>query len=61
MTSNGSCFTVIWTIFKNHLLEVGHIQNQDTITLQTLTIVGLFYFIMCEDPREEKSIEIALG
>ena len=23
MTSNGSCFMVTWTIFKNHLLEVG--------------------------------------
>ena len=23
MASNGSCFTVTWTIFKNHLLEVG--------------------------------------
>ena len=23
MASNGSCFMVTWTIFKNHLLEVG--------------------------------------
>ena len=23
MTSNGSCFMVTWTIFKNHFLEVG--------------------------------------
>jgi hypothetical protein len=50
--SKGSCFMVTWTIFKNHLLEVGLTQNQDTMTLRTLTIVGLFYFIMCEDPHE---------
>ena len=23
MASHGSCFTVTWTIFENHLLEVG--------------------------------------
>ena len=23
MVSNGSCFMVTWTIFENHLLEVG--------------------------------------
>ena len=23
MASNGSCFMVIWIIFRNHLLEVG--------------------------------------
>ena len=27
MASNGSCFMVTWTIFKNHLLEVGLTQN----------------------------------
>ena len=51
MASNGSCFIVTWIIFKNHLLEVGLTQNQETIALQTLTNdVNLFYFIMCEDP-----------
>ena len=28
MASNGSCFTVTWIIFKNHLLEVGLIQTR---------------------------------
>ena len=46
---NGSCFMVTWTTFKNHLLEVGLTQNQETMALQTLTTVDLFYFIMCED------------
>jgi hypothetical protein len=27
MASNGSCFMVTWTSFKNHLLEVGPTQN----------------------------------
>ena len=43
---------VIWTIFKNHLLEVGLIQNQETMALRTLTTVDLFYFIMVEGPYE---------
>ena len=38
--------------FKNHLLEVGLTQNQGTMALQTLTTVGLFYFVMSEDPYE---------
>ena len=33
MTSNGSCFMVIWIIFKNHLLKVGLTQNRETMTL----------------------------
>ena len=52
MASNESCFMVTWTIYKNHLLEVGLTQNQDTMALRTLTFVDLFYFIMCEDPHE---------
>jgi hypothetical protein len=54
-------FMVTWIIFKNHLLEVGLTQNQETMALRTLTIVNLFYFIMCEEPHEEKFIEIACG
>jgi hypothetical protein len=38
---------VTWTIFINHLLEVGLSQNQETMPLQTLTTIDLFYFIMC--------------
>ena len=52
MALNGLCFMVIWIIFKNHLLEVGLTQNRETMALQTLTTVDLFYFIMCEDPHE---------
>ena len=52
MESNGSCFMVIWAIFKNHLLEVGLTQNWETMPLQTLTPIDLFYFNMCEDPHE---------
>ena len=49
-------FVVTWTIFKNHVLEVGPTQNRETMTLQMITTLGLFYFIMCEDPHEEKFI-----
>jgi hypothetical protein len=52
MASNGSCFMVTWIIFKDRLLEVGLVQNQEIMALQTLTTFGLFYFIMCEDPHE---------
>ena len=46
---------VTWTIFKNHLLEASLTHNRETMVLQTLTTVDLFYFIMCEeseDPHE---------
>ena len=52
MASHGSYFMVTWIIFKNHLLEVGLTQNQETMALRTLTTVDLFYIIMSEDPRE---------
>ena len=52
MASNGSCFMVTWTIFKNHLMEVGLTHYRETMAHRTLTTVGLFYFIMCEDPHE---------
>ena len=61
MDSNGSCFMVSWTIFKNHLLEEGLPQNRETMELWTLTTVGLVYFIMCEDPHEYKFVEIAFS
>ena len=35
--------------FKNHLLEVGLTENRETMALQTLIIIDLFYFIMCEN------------
>ena len=47
--------------FQKPTLDVGLTQNQVTMALQTLENVGLFYFIMREDPHEEKFIEIAFG
>jgi hypothetical protein len=41
VASNGSCFMVTWTSFKNHLLEVGLTQNRETIALRTFTTVDL--------------------
>ena len=52
MASNGSCFMVTWTIIKTYLLEVDLTQDRETVILQTLTTVDLFYFIMCEDLHE---------
>jgi hypothetical protein len=43
---------VTWIIFKNHLLDVGLTQNQETMAFQVLTTIGLFQFIVCEDPHE---------
>ena len=43
MALSGSCFIVAWIISKN-LLKVGSIQTWETMALQTLTTVGLFYF-----------------
>ena len=38
---------VIWTIFGNHLLEVGLTQNhREIMAFRAFTTVGLFYFIM---------------
>ena len=50
MASNGSCFMITWTNFKNHLLEVGLTQDHVTMALRNFKTVDLFYFIMCEDP-----------
>ena len=52
MVLNGSYFMVAWTIFRNHLLEVGLTQNQVSMALQMFIVVDLFYVIMCEDPHE---------
>jgi hypothetical protein len=37
---------VTWTIFKNHLLEVGLIQNRETMAFRTLTTIGPHYMIL---------------
>ena len=52
MALNGSCSVITWTILKHRLLEVGLTQSRETMALRMLTNVGLFYFIMYEDPRE---------
>ena len=52
MTLNESCFMVTWTLFENHLLEVGLTQNWETMAFRTLKNVDLFYLIMVEDPHE---------
>ena len=40
---------VTWIVFKNHFYEVGLTQNWEAMAIQTLTIIDLFYFIMCEN------------
>jgi hypothetical protein len=52
---------VIWAIFINHFLEVGLTQNWEIMALQTFTTVDFFYFIMCEDPCEQRFIEKSIG
>jgi hypothetical protein len=52
MALNVSWYMVTWTVLKNHLLEVGLRQNRETTALRMLTIVVLFYSIMCEDMHE---------
>jgi hypothetical protein len=47
--------------FQNSFLGGRPNTNRETMALQALTTVGLFYLIMCEDPRELKFIEIAFG
>jgi hypothetical protein len=44
MRSNGSYFMVAWTIFNNHLLEVGLTPNWETMAIQTIQ--------NCKDPHE---------
>jgi hypothetical protein len=61
MASNGSCFMVTWIIFNNHLLEVGLTQNQEAKAPRMLTTFDICYFIMRENPHEQKFIEIAFG
>jgi hypothetical protein len=42
VASNESCCIVTWIIFKNHLLEIDLIQNQETMVLRMLITVVLF-------------------
>ena len=59
MASNGSCLMITWTLFKNHLLEVGLTQNWEIMALQKLTTIVLLCFIMCDDVHEWKFVEVA--
>ena len=43
---------VTWTIFTNHLVEVGLTQNRDIMALRMLTTVDLSDFSMCADLHE---------
>jgi hypothetical protein len=43
---------VTWMIFKNHLLEVGLAQNQETMALQRSQPIDVLCFIMCKGPLE---------
>ena len=43
---------VTWIIFKNRFLEIGLTQNWETMSLQMLTTIDLFYFIMHENLHE---------
>jgi hypothetical protein len=36
---------------------VGLTQNWETMSLETLTTIGLFYFIMCEDRMDRISLK----
>jgi hypothetical protein len=38
--------------FQNHLLEIGRIEDWETMALRMLTTVDLFNFIMHENPHE---------
>ena len=48
---------VSWFVFKNHLLEVGLTQNRETMALEMLTTVDLFYIIMHRTCMNKKSLK----
>ena len=51
VASNGSCFMVTWSIFKNHLLEVGLTQNRRSWHFgRSQPVIYSILLIMCEDP-----------
>ena len=61
MASNGSCFMITWTIFKNHLLEVGRTQNGRPWRSECSPPSIYSIFIMIEDPHEQEFIEIGFA
>ena len=52
MASNGSRFHGHMDYFQEPPLGGSPDTNRETMALRTLTTVGLFYFITCEDPHE---------
>jgi len=52
MILNGSLFMVTWIVFKNHFLEVGLTQNQETTAFRVPATIDLFKLYMCEDMCE---------
>ena len=63
--SNGSCFMVTWTMSYSQKPPLGGRPNTKPLgdhgTSSAHKPIGLFYFIMCEDPHEEEFIEIAFS
>ena len=61
MASNVSYFHSHLDYFQNQPLGLRPNTNRKTMALRTLTTIGPFSFIMCEDLREYKFIKIAFG
>ena len=58
-TLHGFLHGIEWIMFHGHLHQFQKRQNQETMALQTLTIVDVFYSIMCESPCAWTFIGIA--
>jgi hypothetical protein len=50
MAADGSCFMVTWIIFKNQLLEVGLIQNHETMALRMHNRWCILFYHVWEPP-----------
>ena len=61
MASIGSCFMVMWIIFKKHLLEVGLTQNQKAMTLRNVPNVDLLYLSCVQTPHKLEFFETTFG
>ena len=53
MASNGPCFTVTWTVFKNHLLEVGLTQRPWHSECSQLLV---YYILSCVRTRLNRNL-----
>ena len=61
MASNGSGFTVTWTILKNHFLEVGHTKPRNHGTPNAHNRWFILFYHMWGPTWIKKFIEIAFG